>query len=124
MIYENIAIDAGNHTQKVMQIEAQTLSGNKPVFAVLKRLFDITFSLVLCVLLLWWLLPVLFLLIKLESKGPAFFIQKRTGFHNKIFSCIKFRTMKTNDAADLLQALDNDKRITRIGHFLRNTNLD
>jgi len=66
----------------------------------------------------------LILLIKLSSKGPIFFRQKRTGINNQIFTCIKFRSMQVNGNADIKQATDHDSRITRLGHFLRKTHLD
>lgn len=90
----------------------------------LKRLFDIGFSLAVIVFFLSWALPIIALLIKLSSKGPVFFIQERTGVNNKIFRCYKFRSMQVNEQADRLQACTNDCRITRIGKFLRKSNLD
>ena len=89
-----------------------------------KRIIDIVFSLIICVFILSWLLPLLALLIKLDSKGPVFFKQKRTGFQGKTFNCFKLRTMKLNAQSDDLQAAINDPRITRIGTFLRMSNLD
>ena len=76
------------------------------------------------VLLLWWLTPIIALLIVLESRGPVFFAQKRTGYRNRTFVCYKFRTMRVNSDANRIQAARNDQRITRLGHFLRETNLD
>jgi putative colanic acid biosynthesis UDP-glucose lipid carrier transferase len=84
-----------------------------------KRIFDIALSLIVIVFVLSWLIPVLALIIKLDSKGPVFFIQKRVGAFGKIFSCIKLRTMVVNDEANVLQAQQNDPRITRFGKFLR-----
>ena len=71
-----------------------------------------------------WLTPIIALLIKLDSKGPVFFIQKRVGIGGSFFRCIKFRTMICNDEADERQAAENDERITRVGRFLRRSNLD
>ena len=89
-----------------------------------KRTFDIAFSTL--VLLLFY--PVLYIvvgmLIKLSSPGPILFKQKRTGIYGKEFDCYKFRTMKVNKDADLVQAVKNDPRTTKIGSFLRRTNLD
>jgi len=90
----------------------------------LKRTFDIVFSSLVILLVLSWLFPILAILIKLSSKGPVFFIQKRTGLNNSIFNCYKLRTMCINDKADILQATSNDERVTRIGNFLRKTNID
>jgi putative colanic acid biosynthesis UDP-glucose lipid carrier transferase len=89
-----------------------------------KRLVDILFSLMVIVFLLSWLLPIIALLIKLDSKGPIFFKQKRSGKDDKTFICYKFRTMKVNLQSDTLQATRHDERISRIGRFLRETSLD
>jgi len=89
-----------------------------------KRAFDIVFSSFVLVFILSWLIPLVGLLIKLESKGPIFFIQERNGENNKVFMCLKFRSMTPNDYADTHQAIKNDPRITRIGSFLRMTSLD
>lgn len=64
------------------------------------------------------------LVILLDSKGPIFFRQKRVGKNGRSFHCLKFRTMKLNDEADEKQAEENDERITRVGQFLRKTNID
>jgi putative colanic acid biosynthesis UDP-glucose lipid carrier transferase len=70
------------------------------------------------------LFPLLMLMIRLDSKGPLFFRQKRVGFMGRVFVCYKFRTMQVNDQADIKSAVDEDIRITRIGKFLRKTCLD
>ena len=90
----------------------------------IKRIFDIFFSLFVCVFILSWLAPILWLLIKLESKGPLVFKQAREGINGKEFICYKFRSMRQNSSADLKQASKNDSRITEIGKFLRKTSLD
>lgn len=66
------------------------------------------------------------LLIKLESKGPVLFRQKRVGLHKKTFSIMKFRTMRTDTPKDTpTHMLQNpDQYITRVGRFLRKTSLD
>ena len=89
-----------------------------------KRLFDIVISTLIIVFILSWLVPLISLLIKLDSKGPVFFMQKRSGKENKTFLCIKFRSMKVNNHSDLQQATKNDERFTRLGRFLRHSNLD
>ncbi|MDQ3050247.1 MAG: exopolysaccharide biosynthesis polyprenyl glycosylphosphotransferase [Bacteroidota bacterium] len=89
-----------------------------------KRVFDIIFSFAIMVLLLSWLLPLLALLIRLDSKGSAFFRQRRTGRDNKWFWCYKLRTMYVNEHSDTRQATSNDDRITPFGKFLRNSSLD
>lgn len=97
---------------------------NRRGFFMMKRAFDIVFSFMVIVCLLSWLIPVIGLLIKLSSKGPVFFAQKRVGFLGKSFTCYKFRTMRVNQMADTMAAQHNDTRITRIGQFLRKSNLD
>lgn len=89
-----------------------------------KRAFDIIFSIFVIVFILSWLIPILAILIKLESKGPVFFIQLRSGKNNQPFRCIKFRSLKINDEADLRQVSRDDNRITRLGRFMRKTNID
>jgi hypothetical protein len=68
--------------------------------------------------------PVLGLLLKLESRGPVFFKQLRTGKNGKPFYCLKFRSMRLNAEADARQASRGDSRITRIGAFIRKTSID
>ena len=89
-----------------------------------KRLFDLVFSSLFLLLIFSWMLPIVALIIKLSSRGPVFFVQKRTGYNNRVFNCYKFRSMKVNDLAHERQATADDCRITRIGRFLRRTNLD
>lgn len=89
-----------------------------------KRVFDILFSSFIIVFILSWLAPILALLIKLESEGPVFFKQFRTGKNGRPFLCYKFRSLKMNDDADKRQVTANDDRFTRIGKFMRRTNLD
>ncbi|KIA85286.1 undecaprenyl-phosphate glucose phosphotransferase [Flavobacterium sp. AED] len=91
---------------------------------LLKKTFDICFSFLVIVLLFPWLFPILILLIKIDSSGPIFFKQERSGRDNRAFVCLKFRTMKVNAAADKKQATLGDTRITKIGALLRRTNMD
>lgn len=90
----------------------------------LKRSFDIAFSSLVIIFILSWLVPIIALIIRINSKGPIFFIQKRSGKDNKKFDCIKFRTMYYKKNAGFVQAKKNDSRITSIGKVLRKTNLD
>ncbi len=89
-----------------------------------KRVFDLLVSSFVIVFFLSWFTPLIALLIRLESKGPIFFKQIRTGLGNEEFSCLKFRSMVPNQEADLNQAQKNDRRVTKIGEFLRKTSLD
>jgi|SRR5690606_20868463 len=93
-------------------------------YASMKRIMDISISMIFILLVMSWLYPICALLIKLSSRGPVFFIQKRTGYKGIEFDCFKFRTMYVNDDADTKQATTNDKRITLVGKFLRMTHLD
>jgi exopolysaccharide biosynthesis polyprenyl glycosylphosphotransferase len=89
-----------------------------------KRLFDVVVA-ALGLLILAPLFVVIAILIKLESPGPVFFLQRRYGFNLHMFRIVKFRTMTTiEDGDDVRQAEESDARITRVGKFLRRWNLD
>lgn len=105
-------------------ISLRTISLDKEVNKRLKRFFDIVFSFVIIVFLLSWLTPILALIIRLESKGPTFFKQKRNGLNYEKFNCYKFRSMHLNPIADLEQVQKNDPRITKIGKLMRKTSID
>lgn len=94
------------------------------LFKTLKRTFDIVFSIVIIVGVLSWVLPILGVLIKLESKGPILLRQKRNGLNNKEFNCYKFRSMETNNETHLNQVSKNDPRVTKIGKIIRKTSID
>lgn len=91
---------------------------------IIKRVFDVLFSLFVTVFILSWLYPIIAILIKFSSKGPVLFNQERTGLNNEPFMCHKFRTMEMNDDADVVQASENDPRVTKIGKILRSSSLD
>lgn len=93
-------------------------------FTLAKRVIDLIFSLIITILILSWLMPLLAILIKIDSRGPIFFKQKRSGFKGRTFNCFKLRTMQVNKEANDLQAAIDDPRITRMGKFLRISNLD
>ncbi len=89
-----------------------------------KRVFDFVAA-SLGLLLLLPLFAVVALAIKLDSRGPVFFLQRRYGFNQQPFRIRKFRTMLTLDDGDVVrQASTNDPRITRVGRFLRRWNID
>ena len=92
--------------------------------ASIKRAFDALFSLLVIIFIGTWLFPIIAVLIKLDSKGNVFFLQKRYGFHDEVFNCIKFRTMVENKDSTTKTTSENDVRITKIGKFLRKTSLD
>lgn len=89
-----------------------------------KRIFDIAFSSLVIVFLFPFILPPIAMAIKMNSPGPVFFKQLRSGRNGKPFWCYKFRTMKVNTESDSKQAQKNDARITSVGQFLRKTSLD
>jgi len=95
-----------------------------PLNQLVKRVFDIIFSALFCVLVLSWLIPLVGLFIKLDSKGPVFFSQPRNGLSNKPFNCLKFRSMVSNQQSESLQATKNDARVTKFGSFLRKSSID
>ncbi|MFA4886202.1 MAG: sugar transferase [Desulfotomaculaceae bacterium] len=104
-----------------------------------KRILDLIAGIVILIISLP-LLFVIVILIKLDSKGPAFFIQKRLGKNGKVFNCYKFRTMVLDAEERLWLSLikqpalkqeweanfkiKNDSRVTIIGRLLRKTSLD
>ncbi|WP_254448848.1 sugar transferase [Spirosoma rhododendri] len=93
-----------------------------------KRLVDILISSLVILFVLSWVIPIISLFILFDSRGPIFFIQPRTGRRGITFPCFKFRTMQHQPAAqrqrEFKQTVQNDKRVTRTGRFLRRTNLD
>lgn len=91
---------------------------------IFKRIFDVVFSLFVFVFVLSWLAPIFWIIIKLESKGPAFFKQKREGIQGTQFTCFKFRSMKFNHNSHEVHATKNDNRVTAFGALLRKTSLD
>ncbi|WP_226789064.1 exopolysaccharide biosynthesis polyprenyl glycosylphosphotransferase [Polaribacter porphyrae] len=91
---------------------------------IIKRAFDVFFSLLICIFVLSWMIPILWIIIRIDSRGPLFFKQKRDGLNSEQFYCYKLRSMRTNSQADLISATKNDKRITKVGAFLRKTSLD
>jgi putative colanic acid biosynthesis UDP-glucose lipid carrier transferase len=91
---------------------------------LLKRAMDVAVSTFAILFILSWLVPILAVIIKLQSKGPVLFKQQRSGKNNIPFWCYKFRSMTVNKVSDTVQATKNDARITRIGAFLRKTSLD
>ena len=91
---------------------------------LVKRLFDIIFSLSVLVVLFPFVYVIVAIAIKISSPGSVFFKQMRTGLQGRDFVCYKFRTMHVNDDADNVQAKENDPRKTKLGDFLRRINLD
>ncbi len=100
-------------------------SSGRRISSAAKRLFDILASLVLLIIASP-LIIVGALLVKLDSKGPAFYRQKRVGLYGGLFDVVKLRSMRTDAEADgkAQWAAENDPRVTRIGHWLRKTRID
>lgn len=113
-----------NEETETRPLQFRNYISSRRNYLIAKRIFDIFVSIGVLIFVMSWLFPFLYLLIRLDSKGPVFFIQKRVGFLGRSFPCLKFRTMQLNDEANTKQATDNDPRITRIGRFLRKSNLD
>ncbi len=90
----------------------------------IKRFFDIVFSLQVIILVLSWLIPLLSLIKLISGEKGLLFVQQRSGYRNRPFKIVKFRTMKKNGFSDTVPATRDDKRITKIGKFLRRTSID
>lgn len=117
-------LDFHNYGLSTVQAFRKTPIEKGTIYYFAKRIFDICFSLAVIIFLLSWLIPLISILIKLDSKGPVFFSQTRNGYKYREFKCIKFRSMVVNSKADSLTATKGDVRVTRIGKFLRKTSLD
>jgi|SRR6185295_9440736 len=120
-VNRNIFVDFINDIP-VLSLRKEPLedTGNR----IKKRALDIIVSTLVIIFILSWLVPLLAILIKLDSKGPVFFIQLRSGKNNQPFRCIKFRSLRVNDQADSVQVSRNDDRVTRLGRIMRKTNVD
>lgn len=90
---------------------------------ILKRAFDIAVSGIICLCFLPFI-PIIALIIKIQSPGPIFFRQARTGLNGDTFMCLKFRSMHVNKDSDKAQATKNDPRKFAFGNFMRKTNID
>lgn len=91
---------------------------------IAKRLFDLVFSGLVMIFILSWMIPLIGLLIKLDSRGPVFFRQDRNGKDNGVFKIYKFRTMRVHMDQRVEQAHKGDHRVTKLGLFLRKSSLD
>lgn len=92
---------------------------------LLKNIFDVVFSILFFVTIGFWLLPIIWLLVRISSRGPVIYKQERWGLNNKPIICYKFRTMYINDAQDSFdQTSRHDPRITPLGNILRKFSLD
>jgi putative colanic acid biosynthesis UDP-glucose lipid carrier transferase len=112
------------YSDYITVISQRTISLDESLHKIIKRIFDIVFSILIIVGLLSWLTPILAIIIKMDSRGSVFFVQKRNGLNNREFNCFKFRSMEINELADIEQVSKNDPRITRVGKFIRKTSID
>jgi exopolysaccharide biosynthesis polyprenyl glycosylphosphotransferase len=120
--YENylrrIPINAINELWLLKTIDLRS----KNVYTIIKRIIDfIGGSILLLLTLPFW--PLLIVIIKFESKGPAFFTQIRTGYLGEQFKMVKFRTMRIENN-EYNPTVAADSRITKFGNFLRKTRID
>ncbi len=120
-VNRNIYVDFLNDIP-VLSLRKEPLedTGNR----IKKRAVDIILSTFVIVFILSWLVPLMALLIKLDSRGPVFFIQLRSGKNNQPFRCIKFRSLRLNSEADSKQVTRDDNRITKLGRIMRKSNID
>ena len=115
---------------------SETIENNKSkLYEVIKRLMDITLS-AIGLIILSPILLVVAILIKIDSKGPIFFKQKRVGLYGKEFDMYKFRSMvvnaeelkekleKQNEMSGPMFKIADDPRITKLGKFIRKTSID
>lgn len=91
---------------------------------IIKRTFDIIFTLTVFVFLLSWLLPIIALAVYFSQGGPILFAQKRNGLNGKEFNCLKFRTMRPDKDNNKKPTERDDPRVTKLGKILRKTSLD
>ena len=94
-----------------------------PVNRAIKRISDVIMSLVFLIPTAL-IFPLVWLIIKIQSPGPIFFKQARTGLDGKTFNMLKFRSMHVNDDADKIQATKDDPRKYPFGNFMRKSNID
>lgn len=114
-----VPVRAGDYIFYSARTEPLLSSGNRLV----KRIFDVCFSAVVCLFLIPLSL-IIGLIIKIQSPGPIFFKQCRTGLDGKTFYLYKFRSMHVNKDADKEQATKDDPRKFPFGNFMRKTNID
>ena len=113
-----------NNVEEVYCMASRLSKDDLEYSNLIKRLFDIIFSLMVIIFVLSWLIPLVYILMKLDSKGPLFFKQKRHGVNKNTFWCYKFRSMTKSDDSDTKMATKNDMRVTKLGKILRKTSID
>jgi len=110
------------HEFPVLQLRPEPLENGKNRFK--KRMLDLAVSSLVIIFILSWMVPLFAIIIKLQSPGPIFFKQLRSGRNNEPFWCYKFRSMRVNKESDKRQASKDDDRIYPFGSFLRKSSLD
>jgi len=126
VISDNYAVNTDGDLNSIpLEFSAPALE-NYPLIdqknLIIKRIFDLVFSGFIILIVLTWLIPILGLIIALESRGPVFFKQPRAGRNGQYFTCLKFRSMRKD--ADSKQATRSDPRITKVGRVIRKLSLD
>lgn len=132
LIKVKLITDTVNHNQSIQLDKFEQIPGldlaalplDELRNQIIKRVFDVIFSGVFLLIVFSWLYPIISIFIKIDSRGPVFFVQMRNGLKNRPFGCFKFRTMGFEKNVEFTQATKNDSRITRIGKFLRKSSID
>lgn len=113
-----------SHLGNTMLLSVRKEPLQDPANRFVKRAFDLLVSSVFLLTVFPPLYLIVAIVIKMQSPGPVFFVQKRNGLDGKEFNCLKFRSMHVNNDADRVQATENDPRKFRFGDFMRRTNID
>ncbi|MFZ7131423.1 MAG: sugar transferase [Eubacteriales bacterium] len=115
----------GTEALRSEELKDHKRKGVSPVYLCVKRSLDFICSL-LALIVLSPLFLILIIAIKLDSKGPVLFKQKRVGIHKTHFNILKFRTMRIDTPNDVPthQLKNPEQYITKVGKFLRKTSLD
>lgn len=96
---------------------------NNPIYNTIAKLMDYGVGILVLLVLAWWLMVIIWLAIRLTSKGPGIFAQERVGKNRKVFQCYKFRTMQVGTVQAGTHQVSASS-VTSVGKFLRKTHLD
>ena len=96
----------------------------EPFWRIVKRVFDVSFTIILSLVIFSWLFPLIFILQKIYNPGPVFFKSERWGKGGKPFWIYKFRSMQPYEGENIVPTAKNDPRVTKFGNMLRKTSLD
>lgn len=121
---ENIVAYDIDYIKGIQVLKIKRYPLDEEVNKLVKLMIDKIISSFVIVFIMSWLFPIIAIIIKLDSKGPIIFKQKRTGINGLSFDCYKFRTMRNDGTNSIKATIVNDNRITKIGSFLRKTSLD